>query len=461
MGRPVPVKPVLHELAEPIPPEAADPIPPEAADPIPPEAADPIPPEAADPILPESAKVVVPEPVKPVIPVSAKPVLPKPAKPVLSKPAKPVLSKPTKPVIPKPTAPSWKNVNNPKDPNRVMVYNAYNDSREDGMIRLITILLHKKPPTLICTFELDGVTARSKATNKEIEEHFKMKYSAFVSSCKVPPVLRNRTLSKMTVSVDGGNEGVELEVHSPDGPPKGKLALCIQPIHGNFNRATWLIEFIEFYTMMGVEHFFFYIYQVGNNVQKVLDHYEALGRLTQQPWRLGLASINEIRTKGIFAALNDCLYRTMGHYDLDVMVDLDEFIVPRKHKTYMEMVEYLNKNLSGVVPGSYLFKNSFFYLEKENDLSQMGTQPETGPIFAPFLVTQYKTKRAKTYPYKIRSKFFVVPHRVEAAGNHYIRRYYGGLAMYLGYGLLMEDSTVMPSFTKQTKQKSEFPTSQL
>ncbi|UYV81799.1 hypothetical protein LAZ67_20002488, partial [Cordylochernes scorpioides] len=406
MGRPEPVKPVLHELAEPIPPEAADPIP------------------------PEWAKVVVPEPAKPVIPVSAKPALPKPAKPVHPKSAKPVLSKPTKSVIPKPTgtdrqAPSWKNVNNPKDPNRVMIYNAYNDSREDGMIRLITILLHKKPPTLICTFELDGVTARSKATNKEIEEHREMKYSAFVSSCKVPPVLRNRTLSKMTVSVDGGNEGVELEVHSPDGPPKGKLALCIQPIHGNFNRATWLIEFIEFYTMMGVEHFFFYIYQVGNNVQKVLDHYEALGRLTQQPWRLGLASINEIRTKGIFAALNDCLYRTMGHYDLDVMVDLDEFIVPRKHKTYMEMVEYLNKKLTGVVPGSYLFKNSFFYMEQENDLTQMGAQPETGPIFAPFLVTQYKTKRIKTHRYKIRSKFFVVPHRVEAAGNHHIWRYYG------------------------------------
>lgn len=54
-----------------------------------------------------------------------------------------------------------------------------------------------------------------------------------------------------------------------------------------------------------------------------------------------MRSQKEIRTEGLFAALNDCLYRTMYRYKYLALVDLDEFIVPRHNDTLIELLRYL------------------------------------------------------------------------------------------------------------------------
>ena len=46
------------------------------------------------------------------------------------------------------------------------------------------------------------------------------------------------------------------------------------------------------------------------------------------PWNLDLISQKEIRTEGLFAALNDCLYRNMKTVQYLIMMDLDELIIP-------------------------------------------------------------------------------------------------------------------------------------
>ena len=46
------------------------------------------------------------------------------------------------------------------------------------------------------------------------------------------------------------------------------------------------------------------------------------------PWKLDMASQKEIRTEGLFAALNDCLYRNMKTVQYLIMMDLDELIIP-------------------------------------------------------------------------------------------------------------------------------------
>lgn len=52
-----------------------------------------------------------------------------------------------------------------------------------------------------------------------------------------------------------------------------------------------------------------------------------------------MRSQKEIRTEGLFAALNDCLYRTMYRYKYLALVDLDEFIIPRHTDTLNELIE--------------------------------------------------------------------------------------------------------------------------
>ena len=67
---------------------------------------------------------------------------------------------------------------------------------------------------------------------------------------------------------------------------------------------------------------------VSPEVSCLLDHYIKAGLLTLLPWRFDMVSQKEIRTEGLFAALNDCLYRNMGRVEHLVMIDLDELIIP-------------------------------------------------------------------------------------------------------------------------------------
>lgn len=52
-----------------------------------------------------------------------------------------------------------------------------------------------------------------------------------------------------------------------------------------------------------------------------------------------MGSQKEIRTEGLFAALNDCLYRNMYRYKYLALIDLDEFIIPRQNGTINELLK--------------------------------------------------------------------------------------------------------------------------
>ena len=51
-------------------------------------------------------------------------------------------------------------------------------------------------------------------------------------------------------------------------PADNKLttALCVKPLHNSFNRAVWLVEFIEMYQILGVSYFVFYNHSVRNRL---------------------------------------------------------------------------------------------------------------------------------------------------------------------------------------------------
>jgi len=89
------------------------------------------------------------------------------------------------------------------------------------------------------------------------------------------------------------------------------------------------------------------------------------------PWDLNLVSQREIRTEGLFAALNDCLYRNMNDFKYLMLIDFDEFIVPHMNDTLPEMLQFLEqqkvvlagKKVSSKKTSSYSFQNAFFYVQ--------------------------------------------------------------------------------------------------
>ncbi|XP_067620663.1 uncharacterized protein [Eurosta solidaginis] len=151
------------------------------------------------------------------------------------------------------------------------------------------------------------------------------------------------------------------------------------------------------------------------------------------PWNLRMRSQKEIRTEGLFAALNDCLYRTMHRYRYLAMVDLDEFIVPRHNDTLNELINSLNHRFRYRNLGAYSFQNAFFYLQFPDDPLVTQPQPQpppqaqqepyahTNPLLRAALLTQRKTRRRlKLHPQKQRSKYICKPESVIEAGNHFV-----------------------------------------
>ncbi|RWS26278.1 hypothetical protein B4U80_00416 [Leptotrombidium deliense] len=145
--------------------------------------------------------------------------------------------------------------------------------------------------------------------------------------------------------------------------------------------------------------------------------YVRAGIVTVLPWTLNITSQKEIRTEGLFAALNDCLYRTMYSFKYVLMIDLDEYIIPHIDSNYFQLISRINSvNNNDLRGGAYSFQNAFFYLLWPDDSNF--TQSSMSSFD---LSTLRKTRRKqKLHNHKQRSKLIVVPERVVEVGNHFV-----------------------------------------
>lgn len=102
-----------------------------------------------------------------------------------------------------------------------------------------------------------------------------------------------------------------------------------------------LIEFLELNKLLGISHFTFYNASTGPSASCLLQEYINEGVVSVLSWDLPIQSKTEIRTEGMFAALNDCLYRNMYRYSYIAFIDIDEFIVPRFNFTLMDLIRFV------------------------------------------------------------------------------------------------------------------------
>ena len=118
--------------------------------------------------------------------------------------------------------------------------------------------------------------------------------------------------------------------------------------------------------------------------------------------------------------------RNMNKFKYLMLIDLDEFIIPQKNKTLVDMIRFINsqpivqagKKVNPLFTSSYSFQNSFFYLQWPDD-------PTVKTSLA--LRTLQKTRRKqKFHPQKQRSKYICIPYFVKEAGNHFIWEFHHG-----------------------------------
>ena len=98
--------------------------------------------------------------------------------------------------------------------------------------------------------------------------------------------------------------------------------MCVKPLYRQYDRAVWLVEFIEMYRLLGVTDFIFYNHSVGENVERVLRYYQTQERVKVEvlTWNLPVESQMKIRTEAQFTALNDCNFRLINRVKYAAMV---------------------------------------------------------------------------------------------------------------------------------------------
>ncbi|KAJ8687800.1 hypothetical protein QAD02_023594 [Eretmocerus hayati] len=331
------------------------------------------------------------------------------------------------------------------DPRPEVVLNEGSEATRDNgwaLIRIIAIIdVSYEGSEQTCYYKFPAKTpidetdifmeARSIAVKiiAKQENHGEMKYSASFVLCRLMTTENGKLPIQVTFSSTAGKTPEELKKidfvnvqyrrRNMSSDQSRFMGACIPSLHHNYDKYTSLVEFIEFYRMMGVNHFTFYKTSASENVSRILDYYEKLGLVTIIQWKLPPFYIFEqnLRYNGIFAALNDCLYRStlVEGYEYIVNVDLDEFIVPRKHNNFHQLMTQLNPVSSHNENVVFVFRNMFFYL------THLDSPVPQIPQDLPKLLLHTKTTRLKKIHQAYeRSKYICVGYEVVELGNHQV-----------------------------------------
>ena len=310
----------------------------------------------------------------------------------------------------------WQPVDGIKN-HKFFVYSAYYDARDiqKPVVRVIGVTRTKRSDKVMCRMYFDEKKlgwnpsdkhidiSASSASNKKnnqsfldvpasifiIRENWNLKYSACFVICPLKTSSDSKeqfipeSISIIPVESDPDRKITNRlpVINSRNGGTgtyqinKTDVGVCVKPIHFHYNKTLELIEFIELNKILGVTKFTFYNHTMSDEVSCVLNYYmkQETDSVSVMSWDLKVDSQTEIRTEGLFAALNDCLYRNMNDFHYLMLIDFDEFIIPHMNESIPDMLEYLNSNKVLMKNGrklfhpkltsSYSFQNAFFYLQ--------------------------------------------------------------------------------------------------
>ncbi|XP_064082720.1 uncharacterized protein LOC135198757 [Macrobrachium nipponense] len=194
-------------------------------------------------------------------------------------------------------------------------------------------------------------------------------------------------------------------------------AVCVRALFGPYDDVSGIAQFVSYYnSVLNVSHFYFYDLAVAPQVYELIESYRGLGLAFEMfPWNLPTSEWGELWDMGSLISLNDCVYRSSGKHAFVAIVDLDEFIVPKKAfhglaELYRNVLNFRRGNHGDAV----LFSNVFFCLDFKESRSSSSKKNESFPIF------EYTRRESRLWPPKTRSKMLVVPEAVVTVGHHMV-----------------------------------------
>lgn len=203
-----------------------------------------------------------------------------------------------------------------------------------------------------------------------------------------------------------------------------KFTLCIKGLDFDEDISERLVAFVELNLILGADKFHFYVFNVHENVLKVLKLFESSNVVRW--WNLtlpgDLSNVPSERRKLLeedvwlkrrleLIPYNDCFYESIGESEYVVPIDIDESIVPKHSWDWQKLIseEKLRLGKSFDDFASYAARNAHFFTEIQQTYRTIKRRH-------PYLDT---TRSAYISPEGDSVKSFISTKRTLTVHNHY------------------------------------------
>ncbi|XP_060594369.1 uncharacterized protein LOC132748749 [Ruditapes philippinarum] len=162
------------------------------------------------------------------------------------------------------------------------------------------------------------------------------------------------------------DESVYVKPFLPKLQPKESFAICVKIVYGVVDMKL-LVDWMEYYREMKVDKVFMFTYNLTRNIETVLQHYTNTGFLERRhfdfPWKKDGLMKREIGVKmpSVWqdeqVVVFDCYQRLQGYTYISI-IDLDEFLLPRKHSNIKKMMNDITRQYpkaAGFTLKSFIF----------------------------------------------------------------------------------------------------------
>lgn len=230
----------------------------------------------------------------------------------------------------------------------------------------------------------------------------------YLISCQLPgvePVPSHVSL----VTVECNQSSIFLPVQRPiRSTPDQEFGICVPISFGTLSTQDF-VEWIELNRLFGVTEFNVYDANM-TGMSDVFDYYSTRGllRVFRTPPAVNLLDLGGVKL-GSVVALNDCMMRNLYRYRMIIVIDFDEFIIPRIHNDYSSMLAHVDKAAKQTERyQGYAFRNAYFFRELAAD----ATEPS-------YMRTAFHRLRSALKKEAVSPKSFVDPRFCLSVFNHY------------------------------------------
>ncbi|BFZ19505.1 hypothetical protein BsWGS_22544 [Bradybaena similaris] len=326
------------------------------------------------------------------------------------------------------------------DDKNAWMYSAYFDhvAARQGKpaVRVFGIVHKSLLQPVYCNLSLGNTSLQVTSTMKGISEHHRKDDRVSYVVC---PLSTNAQPTHVSLSYNSTSQpNNRLQIIYP-GNLTRNFTVCYSILFDNYNMASLLLQNIEMHRILGAEHFMFYNHSISPAVNQILQRYQEDGLATVLPWPV---PTQEVHYYGQVAALNDCNYRNRNTSRFVVVVDTDEFIIPRNSLSWMELIDTISpqerdvstfmhpsdpSKKGSITTGSFEFKSSFFRTDTFPNWTALPSQfPFSDEERNTTLKFNFNTlsqfwRSTQIFPRRSRSKYIFRPEEAYVCGIHFVR----------------------------------------